>query len=85
VGVRARFLLSLHPQTARWAKNWREGLCQDKGTRAFSLDFAPRRACAACAGRDDGGAVVNFVWIRIAAFPPSIVSARGGQCTVPAF
>jgi len=47
----------------------------------FSLEFAPRRACAACAGRDDGGAVVNFVWIRIAAFPPSIVSARGGQCT----
>lgn len=84
MGDRARLLLSLHPQTALWGKNWREGLCQDKGTRAFSLDFAPRRACAACAGRDDGGAVVNFVWIRIAAFPPSIVSARGGQCTVPA-
>ena len=50
-------------------------------TPVFSLEFAPRRACAACAGRDDGGAVVNFVWIRIAAFPPSIVSARGGQCT----
>jgi hypothetical protein len=43
----------------------------DKGTRAFSLYFAPRRACAACAGREDGGAAVNFVWtrIRIAAFP----------------
>ena len=56
VGDRARLLLSLHPQTALWGKNWREGLCQDKGTRAFSLDFAPRRACAACAGREDGGA-----------------------------